>query len=159
MKYFIFWLLCFSLFATEENLQVKRIEKVFNDLNVKNMHILDEFYSKDVVFEDPIGKHKGLESVKKYYVNMYKNVEDINFEFKRSVSEGNSHVVTWVMKLKSKKLKKGETLTLHGNSFIEFGQDNLVSYHRDYFDMSQFIYENLPGIGWVFKKFRESFSQ
>lgn len=139
-----------------ENDQVRRIEKVFNDLRATNLEILDDFYAKDVSFLDPLGEHKGLDSVKKYYGNLYKNVESIRFEFSDSITEGSKHLVVWKMFLKAKSLNSGKEMTLDGNSVIEFGPENKVVYHRDYFDMGEFIYEQIPVLGYIVRKVKEA---
>lgn len=137
------------------NKQVNRIEKVFNGLRANNLEILDNFYSRNVSFIDPLGTHAGLESVKKYYGNLYENVKSIRFEFVDSISQGDSHVVTWKMFLRTPSLNKGDEIILDGNSVIKFNEENLVSYHRDYFDMGEFIYENVPVLGWIISTIKE----
>lgn len=127
--------------------QMDRIKDVFNRLRADNLEILDQFYSEEVQFIDPLGLHQGRQSVKDYYGNLYKNVTEIHFEFLDAISDGDKHVLVWKMHLKAKGLNSGETVTLDGNSVIRFNQDNLVSYHRDYFDMGEFIYEHIPLLG------------
>ena len=51
-------------------------------------------------------------------------------------------------------LNNGEEVTLEGNSYIKFNENNLVIYHRDYFDMGEFIYEHIPVLGWTLKKIK-----
>jgi hypothetical protein len=134
------------------NEQVSRADKTFNELRADNLGILDSFYSKDVSFLDPIGKHKGLDAVKAYYKNIYKNVKSIRFDFKETISEGNKHVLIWDMHLVAEGLNGGKETITHGNSVIKFNEENLVSYHRDYFDMGEFIYQHIPIISFLIKK-------
>ncbi|ATH07116.1 hypothetical protein BIY24_03930 [Halobacteriovorax marinus] len=131
--------------ASQEQLQ--RIEKVFNELRADNLNILNNFYDDNVTFKDPLGTHEGLDSVKNYYKNLYKNVEEIRFDFSSGISQKNRHVVVWTMHLRAPALNSGEEVIVHGNSVIEFGENNKVSYHRDYFDMGEFIYEDVPVLG------------
>ena len=132
--------------------QKQKIEKVFNELRADNLDILDSFYATDVEFVDPIGTHKGIGSVKEYYGNLYKSVTEIRFENKGLISEGDNHVYVWKMVMKAKGLKNGKEVTLDGTSVIKFNSDNLVTYHRDYFDMHEFIYRHIPFVGWLTKK-------
>jgi hypothetical protein len=56
------------------------------------------------------------------------------------------------MRLKSENLKGGDEVKLDGVSHITFAKDqDLVIFHRDYFDMGEFIYENIPLFGGVVK--------
>lgn len=131
--------------------QQELIDKTFNELRGDNLHILDQFYDNDVLFVDPVGEHKGLSKVKNYYSKMYQNVQSIRFNKKDIISSGFDHVFVWTMYLQAKGLNGGKEMSLEGNSVLKFNQDDLVYYHRDYFDMGEFIYENVPVLSWVVK--------
>lgn len=137
------------------NDQVSRAHTTFNELRADNLGVLDSFYSKDVSFIDPIGNHKGLDSVKSYYKNIYKNVKSIRFDFKETISDGDKHVLIWDMYLVAEGLNGGKETITHGNSVIKFNEDNLVSYHRDYFDMGEFVYQHIPIISFIIKKIND----
>ncbi|GAB4419896.1 MAG: nuclear transport factor 2 family protein [Bacteriovoracaceae bacterium] len=136
-------------------LQQEKIKSVFNTLRADNLQILDDFYAPNTLFVDPLGKHEGLENVKKYYKGLYENVKDIRFETRELISDGNSHVFVWKMILVADGLNGGAPVTLEGNSLIKFNDQNLVIYHRDYFDMGEFIYEHIPVLGWTLKKIKQ----
>lgn len=142
-------------YAQDDNAQTKsqaqRIEKVFNELRADNVDILDNFYAPNALFIDPIGRHKGIDEVKGYYKGIYEGVTDIKFEFSDIISNGSNHVGVWKMILRTPNLNSGKPVILHGNSVIKFNENGLVSYHRDYFDMGEFIYEHIPVLGSVTK--------
>ena len=127
----------------------ERIIKFFNLANFSNMKSLcEEFYHPNLIFEDPLGTINGRDEMIKYYLNLYKNVIDIRFEFKDSTTSKNTHMLSWVMYLKSKSLKSGKEIKLEGVSHLKFDpQTGLAIYHRDYFDMGAFIYEHIPIVG------------
>lgn len=155
MKTLIITILLISSSAYGVNMdQMDRIKKVFTDLRADNIDILDGFYSPEVEFIDPLGTHKGRDSVKKYYKNLYQNVTFIEFIFLDTISDKDKHVLVWKMNLKAKNLNSGQMVSLHGNSVIKFDSQNLVSYHRDYFDMGEFLYEHIPVLGWIIKKIK-----
>tara|TARA_R110000868_G_scaffold61524_2_gene186945 strand:- start:5751 stop:6269 length:519 start_codon:yes stop_codon:yes gene_type:complete len=132
------------------------IREVFNQLRSTNTEILDNFYASDIVFVDPLGQINGLQSMKEYYQAMYKNVEEIRFEFKPDAINGDRHLATWVMYLRAKGLNGGEEIAVHGVSEIEFQTDSsLAIYHRDYFDMGEFLYQHVPILGSVIKLVRK----
>lgn len=128
------------------------IRKVFNQLNIDNMNILDIFYDPEIVFEDPLGKIEGREGMHAYYGNMYQNVRSIRFEFSQEVVQGHVHVMFWTMYLEAPGLNKGREIVVDGNSVIQFGESGKVTYHRDYFDMGAFVYEHVPVLRWLVKK-------
>ena len=132
-----------------------RIDQAFNDLNKDTIDELDAFYAEDVHFEDPLGTIKGLDSLKVYYANLYESVEEISFEFTEEVVQDETHVVMWIMRLKTPNLRGGKEVTLEGNSVIRFGEGDKVVYHRDYFDMGEFVYEHVPIVGFLVRQVKK----
>ena len=130
-------------------------KRVFNELRFDNTEILNDFYHPDIEFHDPVGSINGLDSMKNYYKKMYQGVESIRFEFNSfSSNVQGRYFFSWDMYLKTPKLNSGEEFKVVGVSEILFS-DNLVVYHRDYFDMGEFIYEKLPVFGRLVKLIRK----
>lgn len=140
----------FSLKSSEEKRNY--VQDVFNRFNKDTLNILDGFYTTDVDFIDPLGNIKGLANMKAYYANMYKNVISIKFDFTEGICDGNNCVFVWKMTFAAKSLKGGEPVIAYGNSHIKFNDNGLVYFHRDYFDMGEFIYEHIPVVGFLVKK-------
>lgn len=125
--------------------EAQRVVTFFNSLNKDSLHLADEFYDENVEFQDPIHQLKGSKAIKEYYGELYKNAEKVHFEFTNAVSQGSTHVLVWNMHLKTNSLNSGKEFSVTGNSLIIFGgKDNKVIYHRDYFDMGEFVYERVP---------------
>jgi hypothetical protein len=120
------------------------IEKFFNGLNKDTMHLVDEFYDQNIEFHDPLINVKGRDQMNAYYKGLYDNVTSINFIFSEEVVQGDSHVVAWKMIMESK-LNNGKPTELDALSLIKFGgPENKAIYHRDYYDMGQFVYQYVP---------------
>lgn len=160
MKIILLILLTMSSLSWGQTLNNKsnkeKFQYVFENLNKDSMHLIPEFYAEDVQFVDPIGEIKGSKNITKYYENMYKNVKTIKFEFSNFVESGDMVVGVWKMTLVTDKLNGGEPIAVDGNSVIKF-KDGKAIYHRDYFDMGAFVYENVPVLGFVVKKIKERF--
>lgn len=121
------------------------------------MKLVDEFYHPQVEFIDPVGSLKGSDKMKAYYEGLYKNVKEIRFEFTNFVESGDQVVAIWKMHLKTDKLNGGESYAVDGNSVVRFDQSGKAIYHRDYFDMGDFVYERIPVVGFVIKKIKARF--
>lgn len=131
--------------AEQKSPRSERIFRFYNDVNKSTLHLIDDFYDKDVEFKDPLETFKGRDQLKKYYENMYKNVTEIHFDFSKEVVNGDHHVIFWTMAFKSEKLNGGKEIRVEGNSHIVFGgPEDKVVYHRDYFDMGAFVYRYVP---------------
>ena len=138
--------------VTDQNVILTK--RIFNELRATNTEILDEFYSQNILFEDPVGKISGLSSMKAYYKNMYMEVEEIRFDFKNIAENEGIYFFTWDMWLKTPNLNKGKKFVVQGVSEIHF-ENGLVKYHRDYFDMGEMVYERIPVVGWLVKKIKK----
>ena len=132
----------------------EKIKYFFDHLTKDRMELVSEFYHEQVDFIDPVGSIKGSEKIKAYYLEMYKNVKSIKFDFSEFIVSGNNVVGVWKMTLITDKLNDGEPIVVDGNSVIRFDENGKATYHRDYFDMGAFIYENVPVLGFIVKKIK-----
>ncbi len=151
-----FSLSCASLAQTPElslgERRAQAIRSVYESLRATQTGVWDEHYSSDVVFENPVGEIQGREALIKYYQTQYKNMHDMRFEFKPDAIAGDRHLVSWVMYVRSSTLNGGEEVSVHGVSEIEFqAESTQIIYQRDYFDMGEFLYENVPVLGPVIR--------
>lgn len=126
----------------------ERIRTTFTEVRVDTLHLLDDLYAEDMVFEDPLGKIAGLESFKIYMEAMYQYVEEIHWEYTDEVIDGDTHALYWTMTLRTKGLNKGRPFSVDGTSRIIFGEADKVIAHRDYFDMGAYVYERAPVVRW-----------
>lgn len=127
----------------------KKIIKAFNDLNGKNLEILNDFYDEAAVFEDPVSKAEGLKDIKKYYAHVYKNVKNIRFDFKDIRNQDNHYYAHWTMHLQATGLNAGRSYAVEGMSYMKFNEQGHVIYHRDYLDLGSMLYERVPLLGSV----------
>lgn len=134
----------------------QKFKYIFEKLNKDTLHLVTEFYHPETEFHDPIGTIRGSQKMKEYYENLYKNVKTIRFDFSNFIESGDQIVGVWKMTLVTDKLNGGEPIIVDGNSVIRF-KDGQAIYHRDYFDMGVFVYENIPGLGFIIKKIKERF--
>lgn len=134
------------------NKRVNLIQKIFNEFDGKNLNLLNDFYSQDIVFQDPLHKVEGFSSLQNYYSKIYKNVQSIRFDFQKFVSQDDEVVGFWTMSLKAKGLNQGALFEVQGVSVFIFNSENKVKYHRDYLDLGEMVYEKIFGLGFVIKK-------
>ncbi len=134
----------------------QKFQYIFEKLNKDTLHLINEFYDPNVEFHDPIGTIRGPKKITAYYEKMYQNVKSIKFDFSQFIESGDMIVGIWKMTLVTDKLKGGDPIEVDGTSVIRF-KDGKAIYHRDYFDMGAFVYENIPGLGFVVRKIKERF--
>jgi hypothetical protein len=130
-------------------------QQFFNSINKDSMDLVEQFYDPSALLIDPVGQHKGVQGIKSYYTSVYENVKTIRFNFKSAVQSGNTQILFWTMTYTHPDLNGGSEIYVEGSSHIEFSpQSKKAIYHRDYFDMGQMVYEQIPVISWIIKKIK-----
>ncbi len=123
-----------------------RFTKLFNNLSAGNIGDIVDVYTKDVEFQDPFSKVTGLDSLANYFKSAYGNVLDCRFDFEEPVISGNNICIAWTMRLNHKRIRNGSRIDVDGISQLTI-REGKVARHRDYFDVGQLLYENLPILG------------
>lgn len=131
-----------------------RFKAVFNQLNRETLHLLEDIYTPDVQFRDPVHELNGLPALRAYYGRLYDGVVSCRFEFEAEVIDGRQGMLVWVMRFQHARFRRGETLELRGVSHLKFRDDGKVFQHHDYFDMGAFIYERIPVLGGVIRSIK-----
>ena len=101
--------------------RLQEIESLFNNFNSDTLHLADDFYDRNVVFQDPIVELRGRDALKAYYADMYESVTSIRFDFSGGIEKDEEAVVFWKMEVRARGLKGGEPVLLEGVSHIRFG--------------------------------------
>lgn len=134
---------------------LNKIRDAFNKFDKNNMDVLDGFYAKDAVFQDPVVKVEGLDKIKTYYGHVYSNVKSIHFEFNEVFQSENRFALPWTMTLSVKGLNGGQEYSVEGSSVFEFDRKGKVIFHRDYVDLGAMVYERIPIFGKIVNQIRK----
>lgn len=122
----------------------------YNQLNKNNLDELGELYQSDVTFIDPIHEIKGLDSLTEYFEHLYENMLECEFKVFERFHNDTHAAIYWQMQYSHKKINRGRLVKVEGHSQLKFN-DGKVYYHRDYYDLGELLYEQLPLIGSVVK--------
>jgi limonene-1,2-epoxide hydrolase len=119
---------------------------VYNKLNVNNLQTLENVYHNDIHFQDPLHTVNGRKHLIQYFEKMYMNISYCHFEITHSFNSENEAAIYWEMTYRHPSLNKGENILVDGHSRLRV-VDRKVIYHRDYFDLGNLIYQNVPVLG------------
>lgn len=154
MKARIIFIVLAAMFITGGAMaaNLERSKKFFDQLDKDHLSLIEQFYDKDIVFQDPVHQLHGVSAVTKYYESLYKNVTTIRFEYSQGVEAGDTIALPWRMFLKTPAINSGKEITVDGVSMITFGgTEGKAIYHRDYFDMGEFVYERVSILGSIIR--------
>lgn len=125
---------------------LRHFAQQFAELNKDNLQRLDELYTQDVFFTDPLHEVQGIGQLRGYFSELYANVSELRFDFNGfdQVNEGEGYL-RWVMSYRHPRLAGGQLIRVEGCSHLLW--HDKVYRHRDYFDAGALLYEHLPIVG------------
>ena len=124
---------------------------VYQRLQADNLDLLKEIYEEGVIFVDPAHKIEGITQLTDYFRNLYSNINHISFEFHHPLQVNDVGYVQWTMTFSHPGVKKGDKISVEGATFLQFGKDGRVIFHRDHFDLGSMLYQHIPILGGVIK--------
>lgn len=130
------------------------LKRAYCSLATGNTAELAPLYSEDVYFEDPSHGIQGKAALIDRFQHLYSKVDSCNFKFHQTLDTGGEIFLAWTMILRQRGPKSGEVIRVEGASFLKV-RDNRIYYHRDYFDLGAFVYENVPMLGSIIKRIKQ----
>lgn len=140
---------------------INRFCKIYTDICQISPDDLGTIYAENIVFVDPITTHTGLVEVKGYFSNLLTQAKSCKFDIADILPCGENkknitHVANWTMTLV---LNSGDkTITLDGTTQLAV-KDDIIVYHKDYYDLGEMVYEHVPLLGFVIKKIKRKLAQ
>lgn len=139
-------------------MELRSVVDIYQQLSKDNLHLLDEIYHPDVVFEDAAHRLEGRTALYQYFQSLYTNVIRCDFVIHEHQQVDDTGFITWTMELRHPKLQGGSPILVNGASHLKFAEGQVI-YHRDYFDLGEMLYENLPLLGAVVKIVKQRLSK
>lgn len=126
---------------------VELFKRSYQNLLQTDLSRLDDLYTREVVFKDPVHEVRGLVMLQDYMAEICRNVTECRFEFLDQLQSDHAAYIKWDMHYCHPRLAAGKRITLRGVSQIQF--DERVYFHEDVYDMGSMLYEHLPLMGGV----------
>lgn len=130
------------------SLLIERFKAFYLDVKHPQLDKIDEIYTEDVLFKDPVHELRGAETLHAYLSEMCANVHSGRFEYLDQTVSENTAYIKWNMHFKHPKLGN-KTITVRGISQVQF--DERIYFHEDVYDLGQLIYEHVPLLGFFVK--------
>lgn len=136
----------------------ERFKAIYRDFNHKTIASLDTIYADNVIFEDPISRIQGVGALKSHFESTLNGLVHCSFIFDKEFNAHASYCYEWRMNFAHEKIRSGEDLILHGSSVVVFNENGKVVSHRDYYDMGEMLYENIPVLGSIVRFIKQKLS-
>lgn len=128
---------------------ISEIKTGWSQFDLEAVKKLEHLYSPSVTFIEPAGEIIGREAVFNHFRASCENLIECRFLFNESmeIRNANQACLVWDMTFRHRKLNGGKKIVSNGITLLQF--DKQIRLHRDWFDLGQAIYENLPLMGSV----------
>jgi hypothetical protein len=135
-------------------MNIEAVSEVYGKLSKDNLYLLEDIYHKDVVFEDSAHRFEGWDQRSVYFASLYSNGVHCDCPCRPHRQVEDTGFLSWTMKIMHPKLNGGQPGEVNGVSQIRFSGDRVI-YHRDYFDLGEMLYENIPLLGVVIRNIKQ----
>ena len=126
---------------------IKNYINLFSNLNFKNIEKFDDLVDKDIEFSDPFNHFKGIESFKKVFYHMFKNVKNPSFIILDYSKNKHKVFLKWKMVFYAFKSEQ----FIEGVSEITLNNEGKINSHIDYWDSMNGLFIKLPFIGILYR--------
>ena len=119
----------------------------FETFSRESLARLDEYYTPDIEFVDPVHRINGILSMKRYMKNMAINLQHYRIRYLEVLAGDNNAYLTWEMDFAHRRIKGGEVITIRGMTHLKY--TSKIYYHEDAYDLGALLYEHLPVLGGI----------
>ena len=134
--------------SAEEKAAVARFQDFFGAMTAESVRAKTrQVYAEKAYFNDTLKTLAGAAAIEEYFLATTANAESITVRFDDVAESGGDYYFRWVMDVKLKKLKKGETLRSVGVTHVRFDEQGKVAVHQDYWDAAAGLFEHVPMLG------------
>jgi steroid Delta-isomerase len=132
---------------TASDSRVQRIVDFFETLQAASVQRMGELYTADAYFKDPFNEVRGLNEVQRIFNHMYVALHEPHFVVTNTVTQGDQCFIVWDFKFRFKRFDTVTMQTVRGCSHLQLASDGRITFHRDYWDAAEELYEKLPYVG------------
>jgi steroid Delta-isomerase len=122
------------------------VVRFYESLTPATLPQLRHLYAEGALFKDPFNDVRGQDAIEKIFVHMFGQLAHPRFIVTTRVAQGSDAFLVWDMTFQLRS-KPGEPYSIRGASHLVFTHEGKVSYHRDYWDAAEELYEKLPLLG------------
>jgi steroid Delta-isomerase len=146
--------------------ELQKIVQFYENLSEQSVAQLHLLYAEQAYFKDPFNEVTGIAPIAAIFREMFVQVSDPRFKVlqaihnqttraeemqtadmpKRAVLAYDAFLI-WEFRFRFKGFKSEQTQMVRGSSHLRFDEERKISFHRDYWDVAEELYEKIPVLG------------
>lgn len=104
-------------------------------------------YAENAYLNDTLKQVRGAVAIEEYFVESLAATDSMWVEITDVAQSQGNYYFRWIMYIRFKNIKAGESTSSIGMSHIRFDRQGKVVLHQDYWDSATGFYQHLPVIG------------
>jgi len=141
--------------SAEEQNAIERVKNFFALLSEDNIRAkVRSVYAKDAYLNDNLKELQGIDAIEAYFIAGAQETEHVTVEFTDVAESNGNYYFRWIMKIRFKKLKRGQTTSSIGMSHMHFDSSGKIILHQDYWDSARGFFDHIPVVGKVLDAIR-----
>ena len=141
---------------TEITQYVDQVVNYFETLTPATLQQLESVYAGNAYFKDPFNEVHGTQAIREIFNHMFASLQQPHFKVTNQVVQNGQCFLTWEFHFRFKSFQPEKMQIIYGASHLRFTEDGRVSFHRDYWDAAEELYEKIPMLGglmrWIKKR-------
>jgi ketosteroid isomerase-like protein len=117
-------------------------------------------YAPTATFKDPFNEVRGTAAIQGIFDHMFQTLREPRFTISSRIAQGDEAFLVWDMHFRFASDPASTQRRIHGGTHLRFNNLGQVTWHRDYWDAAEELYEQLPVLGslmrWVKRRVNQS---
>lgn len=130
---------------------LERNRELFHSATPEIVEKLGDYYTDDATLTDPINTARGLDEVKLVYKDLFKQLGNVKMTVHEMSGDEGKGFLAWTMTYTF----RGKAREIHGVSQVTFSAGGKIAAQRDYWDASDGVYGEFPGLGLAIRSIRK----
>jgi steroid Delta-isomerase len=126
---------------------LNKVVLFYESLTEANLGELRTLYAQDAYFKDPFNEVRDIDAIHGIFAHMFVATIHPRFVVQAQIEQGDEAFITWEFRFAIRRYKPNVEQAIRGASHLRFDANDRVSYHRDYWDAAEELYEKLPIVG------------
>ncbi len=126
--------------------RLSRLIDWYEGLTPQSLGQLGEFYAPHAQFKDPFNDVSGVAAISAIFEHMFKALRQPRFEVREVVLQGDDAFLVWDFLFQFRGADAA-VQCVRGTTHLKWGADGRITWHRDYWDAAEELYEKLPVVG------------
>lgn len=123
--------------------------KWYETLSLTSLQNIDQYYTEDCHFRDPFNDTHTRDELMHLFEELFR-LDSPRFFILDSLRQDQKAFLSWDFHFRV----FGKNQVIHGGSLLCFAGDGRILKQRDYWDVSEELYEKIPGVGSIIRLFK-----